>query len=103
VLHDADHAGRHEPGGAHGLARASDLGDLRDTSGGGHLDPPARLRSHDVELTYATAHVDEDLDPVTLHAYERRTRRSERMWMGEVADTDRVSAAVCEEDAASTH
>src|SRR5207248_7534385 len=91
MLDDADHAGRHEPGGSHGLAGAGDLGHLRDAPGGGHLHPPARLRGQDVELAHAAADVHEDLDPITLHVHERRTRRSARAWMARGGPSDRAA------------
>lgn len=67
MLHDADHTGGHEAGGAHRLAGPGDLGHLHDAPSGGHLDSPARLGGSHLELAHAAADVHEDLDPITLH------------------------------------
>lgn len=67
MLHDRDHAAGHEACRSHRLAGTRHLGDLDHSPAAAHLDAPARLGCHDIEVPYALADVDEDLHPVAFH------------------------------------
>ena len=61
----------HEPAGPDRRPATGHLGDLDDAAGGRHLDPPAGAAGHDIECLDGAAGIDDDLDPIALHATAR--------------------------------
>lgn len=69
MLDQGEDATRHEPCGAHGVATSGDLGNLNDPTAGRDLDttPVARRLDH-IDSNLAPG-VDDDLNPITSHAF----------------------------------
>ena len=81
VLDERKDSARHEPCGAHGGATSGDLGNLDDASAGRDLDATPVARRLDLVDSNLATGVDDDLDPITSHAFTltrgERFRRSE--------------------------
>src|SRR6188474_3381245 len=68
MLDERDDAVGHEPARADRRPGAGHLGDLDDAAAGRDLDAATGLRRLDLVLQRPVARVDDDLDPLALHA-----------------------------------
>ena len=81
MLDHGHHPGRHEAGRADGPTGPGHLGDFHRPRGVGDLDASSGSGGPDVEALHAVTHVDDDLDPVSLHErqwYDDRRGRPDR-------------------------
>ena len=67
VLDQGEDAVGHEACGPHRTAAAGDLGDLDNTTAGGHLDPAAGAGRHHLVRADLVTGVDDDLNSVSAH------------------------------------
>lgn len=69
MLDEGQDSARHEACGAHGGATSGDLGNLDDPSAGRDLDATPVTRRFDLVDSNLAPGVDDDLNPITSHAF----------------------------------